>query len=155
MSNIVVTPFAANQLVIEEENNSVVLEINSPPSIALSASGPQGAIGPLSDIPKSATISSPQPNDSFTLFYTSRLTTINSVVSLVSGSSPSVAYELRFASNRGTAGLVAASGVSTSQTVGDTGTIVNSSIPGNNFVWLKINAVSGVVHDFNVTMVYF
>lgn len=155
MSNIIVTPGAANQLIVQEDNNTVALTIEAAPSIALSASGPQGAVGPLSDIPKSATISSPQSGDSFTLFYTSRLTTLSSVVSLVRGTVPSVAYELRFASNRSVAGSVAASGVSTSETVGDSGTIANASIPASNFVWLNIVTVSGMVNDFNMTMVYF
>ena len=103
--------------------------------------------------PRSITIAGPLVNDSFTLFRTSRETTINSVVGLVSGGS--VTYELRYAGDRTTTGTLATvSDTVTNTTNGDTATVQNQPIPADRWVWVEITAVSGTVDEFNLSVAF-
>lgn len=103
--------------------------------------------------PRSITIAGPLANDSFTLFRTSRETTIASVVGLVSGGS--VTYELRYAADRSTAGTLATvSDTVTNTTTGDAAAIQNQPIPAGRYVWVKITAVSGTVDEFNLSVAF-
>lgn len=103
--------------------------------------------------PRSITIAGPLVGDSFTLFRTSRETTIASAVALVSGGS--VTYELRYAADRTTAGTLATiSDVVTNTTTGDSATVQNQPIPADRYVWLNITAVSGTVNEFNLSVAF-
>jgi hypothetical protein len=103
--------------------------------------------------PRSITIAGPIAGDSFTLFRTSRETTLASVVGLVSGGS--VTYELRYASDRTTAGTLATvSDTVTNTTTGDTATLQNQPIPAARWVWVDITAVSGTVDEFNLSVAF-
>ena len=103
--------------------------------------------------PRSITIVGPLVGDSFTLFRTSRETTIASAVALVSGGS--VTYELRYAADRTTAGTLATiSDVVTSTTTGDSATVQNQPIPADRYVWIEITAVSGTVNEFNLSVAF-
>lgn len=103
--------------------------------------------------PRSITIAGPLAGDSFTLFRTSRETTLDSVVGLVSGGS--VTYELRYASDRTTAGTLATvSDTVTNTTTGDTATLQNQPIPADRWVWIDITAVSGTVDEFNLSVAF-
>ena len=108
---------------------------------------------PVNDAPRSITIAGPLVGDSFTLFRTSRETTIASAVALVSGGS--VTYELRYAADRTTAGTLATiSDVVTNTTTGDSATVQNQPIPADRYVWLNITAVSGTVNEFNLSVAF-
>lgn len=103
--------------------------------------------------PRSITIAGPQIGDSFTLFRTSRETTIASAVALVSGGS--VTYELRYAADRTTAGTLATiSDVVTNTTTGDSATVQNQPIPADRYVWIEITAVTGTVNEFNLSVAF-
>lgn len=103
--------------------------------------------------PRSITIAGPQSGDSFTLFRTTRETTIESVVALVSGGS--VTYELRYAADRTTAGTLAtAPETVTNTTTGDAATLQNQPIPADRWVWLSITTVSGTVSEFNLSVAF-
>jgi hypothetical protein len=106
------------------------------------------------DAPKSITISEPLAGDSFTLFRTTKSTTLDSVVGLVVGSgSPSLSYQLRYASDR-TASGTAATPVTfiNNTTSGAPATIQNMPVPSGNYVWLNITAVSGTTSEFNLSV---
>jgi hypothetical protein len=106
------------------------------------------------DAPKSITISEPIAGDSFTLFRTTKSTTLDSVVGLVVGSgSPSLSYQLRYASDR-TASGTAATPVTfiNNTTSGAPATIQNMPVPSGNYVWLNITAVSGTTSEFNLSV---
>lgn len=105
--------------------------------------------------PRSITIAQPQVNDSFTLFRTSRETTITSVMALVQGSSPSVTFELRYASDRSTTGTLATSSTTvTNTTTGTSASILNQPIPSGRYVWIEVTGVSGTVDEFNVSIAF-
>lgn len=105
--------------------------------------------------PRSLTIAGPKANDSFTIFRTDVQTTISSVVALVSGSSPSVTYEIRYGANRSSSGTLAiVADTVTNTTTGDSATVQNQPIPANSYVWLVVTAVSGTVGELNVTLAF-
>ena len=105
--------------------------------------------------PRSITIVDPQPSDSFTVFRTTRATTISQVVALVAGTTPAVGYELRYAANRtasGTTAIIPA--IASNTTVGSGATIQNMPIPSGNYVWLNITTVSGNTTEFNLSVAF-
>jgi hypothetical protein len=103
--------------------------------------------------PRSITIAGPQIGDSFTLFRTTRSTTITSAVALVSGGS--VTYELRYAADRTTAGTLATvSDTVTNTTTGDAATVQNQPIPASRYVWVEITGVTGTVDEFNLSVAF-
>jgi hypothetical protein len=105
--------------------------------------------------PRSITIADPQPGDNFTIFRTDTETTISAVTALVSGTAPSVTYELRYASNRTSTGVLATvSETVTNSTIGDPATVQNQPIPADSYVWLIITAVSGTVGELNITVAF-
>jgi hypothetical protein len=100
--------------------------------------------------PRSITIAGPLAGDSFTLFRTTVETTVESVTALVSGGS--VAYEIRYATDRSTAGTLAASDTVTNTTTGDSATLQNQPIPAGRYVWVQVTAVTGTVNEFNLSI---
>jgi hypothetical protein len=105
------------------------------------------------DAARSATIGEPQVGDSFTLFKTVRSTTLREVSAIVSGGS--VTYEIRYATDRSTAGTLAiVSDTVTNTTTGAAATVQNQPIPIGSWVWLEITAVSGTVNEFNVSVAF-
>ena len=102
---------------------------------------------------RSATVAEPQTGDSFTLFKATRDTTLRDVSAIVSGGS--VTYEIRYATDRSTAGTLAiVADTVTNTTTGATATLQNQPIPVNSWVWLEITAVSGVVDELNVSVAF-
>jgi hypothetical protein len=71
---------------------------------------------------------------------------------LVSGGS--VTYELRYASDRTTAGTLATVSDTVTTTTGDTATVQNQPIPAARWVWVEITAVSGTVDEFNLSVAF-
>jgi hypothetical protein len=105
--------------------------------------------------PRSVSITGPIANDTFTLFRTDVETTITAVTALVSGASPSVTYELRYAPNRTSAGTPAITPATvTNTTTGTAATVQNQPIPANSYVWLTITATAGTVGEMNVTLAF-
>lgn len=106
------------------------------------------------EAPKSITIAEPLAGDSFTLFRTSKDTTLDSVVGLVVGnSSPLVSYELRYAADRTASGTVAVPlSVVTNTTSGATASVQNMPVPSGSYVWVDIVTVSGVTSEFNLSI---
>lgn len=105
--------------------------------------------------PRSLTVAGPKTNDSFTIFRTDAETTISNVVALVSGSSPSITYEIRYGSDRSSSGTLAiVPDTVTNTTTGDSATVQNQPIPANSYVWLVVTAVSGTVGELNVTLAF-
>lgn len=105
--------------------------------------------------PRSITIAGPKSGDNFTLFRTDVPTTITNVTALVAGTTPSVTYEIRYASDRTSAGTLAITpATATSTTTGNAATVQNQPIPANSYVWLVITSVAGTVGEMNVTIAF-
>ncbi len=106
---------------------------------------------------KGITIQNPTASENIALFYMDRAITISKVAEAVRGSSPSVTYNIRFASTRdnGTPTDVFTANRAATSTSGVTTTTFNdNTIPAGSWVWLITSAQSGTVADFNVTLQY-
>jgi hypothetical protein len=81
--------------------------------------------------------------------------TVQEVLSVSTGTSPSTTYQLFHDTDRSTTGnTLTSSLVSTSVTTGDLATIVNGTIPQNSWIWIKITSVSGTSVIFSVDIRY-
>lgn len=104
-------------------------------------------------IPRSITIANPINGDNFTLFRTEASTTLNRVLALVRGVSPSVTFVLKTGPDRNAAGTpVTVSEAITNTTTGEEVAITNQPIPTGYYVWLEVTAVSGTPSEFNVSV---
>ena len=106
---------------------------------------------------KGITIQNPTASENIALFYIDRAITIGKVAEAVRGTSPSVTYNIRFASTRdsGTPTDVFSANRAATSTSGVTTTTFNdNTIPAGSWVWLITSAQSGTVADFNVTLQY-
>lgn len=149
---ISITTPTSNVLVTTETTQVVNIKTAGPqgPPGVTGDTGATGAPGP----PKSITISLPQVGDEFTLFNTQASTTLTSVIGVVRGTStPSVTLELRYSADRSTVGTLAtASTAVISTTTGTILTVQNMPIPANQFLWVKVTAVSGTVQEVSVSV---
>jgi hypothetical protein len=117
----------------------------------ITISGLADAIG--SSVPRAITIASPQADDSFTIFKTAASTTLTSVIGLVTGSTPSVTYEVRYDADRSSVGTLAiVPDTVTNSSTGDAATVQNQPIPAGSYVWVVVTAVSGTVEELNLTI---
>ena len=106
---------------------------------------------------KGVTVQNPTSSENITLFYTDRAITINKVADVALGTSPSVTYNLRFASTRNSGtptDVFTANRTVTSSAGSTTTTFSDNTIPAASWVWLITSAQSGTVTDFNVTLNY-
>jgi hypothetical protein len=114
-----------------------------------------GTVGPQGPgaMPRSITIANPRVGDNFVIFYSERETILKQVRAVVSGSSAAVEMEIRYATSRtatGTLGTVPET--ITNTTIGEPVAIQNMPIPDNNYVWLLLTEVTGVVTELNVSL---
>lgn len=110
---------------------------------------------PINDAPRSITITDPAPGDNFTLFRTSKSTTLAGVTGLVTGVSPSITYEMRYATDRTASGTLAiVPAIAMNTTTGSGAVIQNMPIPSGSYVWLSITATSGTSSEFNLSVAF-
>ncbi len=105
----------------------------------------------------SITLDQPTATENMTIFFTDRAITITKMAAVLTGTTPSVTWSVRFAADRSTAGTEVITGgrTTTSTTTGDiVTTFNNASIPANSFVWLTTSATSGTVNTIHVTTNY-
>lgn len=147
---------------ITTPTSNVLVTTTTTQVVSVANVGPQGPPGPTgttgatgaSGPPKSITIALPQVGDEFTLFNTQTSTTLTSVIGVVRGTStPSVTLELRYAADRSVTGTLATTSTTvTSTTTGTTFTVQNMPIPVNQFLWVKVTAVSGSVQEISISV---
>lgn len=100
-------------------------------------------------------LASPAANDSVTMFWTNTAITVSSLLAVVSGTTPSVTFSVYSGTDRSGTGntVILNSNVCTNTTGGFIpGTLGSTAIAANSFVWVYINAVSGTVSEFSLTM---
>lgn len=104
---------------------------------------------------KSITIEDPTSSENITLFYADVPLTVYKVNTVVSGTSPSVTFNVKFASTRTASGtaLFSSDQAVTSTTGGDElVTFANASISKNTWVWVTTSATSGTVNEASITV---
>lgn len=122
---------------------------------ATGATGATGVTGPAA--PKAVTILFPTNAEKIALFYTTSAITISAIRSVVTGTTPSVTFSIRYGSDFSLAGTEVVTGgiTTTNTTTGLSTTTFNSaSIAANNYVWITTTATSGTVNSINVTVQY-
>lgn len=139
-------------LTVEIVQNVAAVEIGAIPIVETVEVGSVGPQGPGA-LPRSVTIANPRVGDNFVLFYTERETIIKQVRAVVSGSSAAVDMVIRYDPSRSGVGTLATvSETITNMTVGEPLSIQNMPIPENNYVWLELTEVTGVVTELNVSL---
>ena len=110
---------------------------------------------PIKDI-KTITITYPTATENVTFFYTQQAYTIAEVEDVVRGTSPSVTYNISFASTRdsGSPTNVFTSNRTVTSTAGSsTTTFANATIPANSWVWIITSAAASGTTEFSLTLI--
>ena len=122
------------------------------------ATGSIKSLGDYSGITKEkgVTILDPIVNDEATMMKTKRDITVSATDAVVRGTSPSVTWYIRFSTDRSSGSPSTMNfGTATSTTTGNNDTsMVDSTIPAGNWVWLDITATGGTVDEFSIQMTY-
>jgi len=93
---------------------------------------------------KTFTLEAPTASDDITIFRTDVAITVQEVIAVSVGTSPSTTYQLKFSTDRNAAGTaLTTSGTATSTTTGNVATLSTASIPANSWVWFETTAASG------------
>lgn len=100
---------------------------------------------------KTAVIESPTSSEDLTFFRTDVAITVQEVIAVSVGSSPSVTYQLKHHTDRNNAGnALTTSSSTTSTTTGNAATLSDATIPANSWVWFESTAQSGTVDNLTI-----
>lgn len=100
----------------------------------------------------SITIVDPDNTVDATIFRTNFALTISEIEVILLGTTPSVTWTLKHATDRSAVGTTIDSNTSTNSTTGDVHTVLSdSTVPADSFIWLEISATSGTVDEINVS----
>ena len=93
---------------------------------------------------KTFTLEAPTATDDITIFRTDVAITVQEVIAVSTGTTPSTTYVLRHHTDRANAGnLLTTSAATTSTTTGDTAALSVAAIPADSWVWYESTAASG------------
>ena len=129
------TPTTSDVLVIEDAADSNNKKKSTLASI-------KNTVAPI--LTKTLTLEAPTASDDITIFKTDRAITVQEVIAVNVGTSPSTTYQLKYNAARNNAGTALTTSASTTSVVGgNVATLSNASIPADNWVWLETSAASG------------
>ncbi len=106
---------------------------------------------------KTMVIENPSTSENKRIMYTDVAITITKVADAVLGTSPSVTYQINFASTRdsGSPTALFSSDRTVTSTSGTTTTTFNdATIPAGSYIWVTTSANGGTVTDFETTIIY-
>jgi hypothetical protein len=93
---------------------------------------------------RTLTLEAPTSSDDITIFRTDVAITVQEVIAVSVGTTPSTTYQLKFSTDRDAAGTnLTTSAATTSKTTGDIATLSTAAIPANSWIWLETTAASG------------
>tara|TARA_R110000744_G_scaffold55481_2_gene117268 strand:- start:1012 stop:2784 length:1773 start_codon:yes stop_codon:yes gene_type:complete len=93
---------------------------------------------------RTLTLQEPTTSDNITIFRTDADITVQGVISISTGTSPSTTYVLKHSTDRSATGnLLTTTDTTTSTTTGDIAPLSDSTIPADSWVWLETSAASG------------
>jgi len=99
---------------------------------------------PKPTLSRTFTLEAPASADDITVFRTDVAITVQEVIAVNVGTTPSTTYQLKHSTDRSAAGNnLTTSSSTTSITTGDIATLSDATIPANSFVWLEVSAASG------------
>lgn len=106
---------------------------------------------------KAITVESPTNSENITLFFTDVAIEVLQVNDVVQGTTPSVTYNIEYASTRDAVSptsLWTSDRTTTSESGAETTSFNNASIPAGSWIWLTTSATSGTNDEINVTVRY-
>ena len=93
---------------------------------------------------KTFTLESPTATEDITIFRTDVAITVQEVIAVSVGTSPSTTYQLKHSTDRNAAGnALTTSAATTSTTTGNVATLSDATIPADSWIWLETTAASG------------
>ena len=93
---------------------------------------------------RTLTLQAPTSSDDITIFRTDVAITVQEVIAVSVGTTPSTTYQLKHSTDRDAAGSnLTTSVTTTSKTTGNVATLSVAAIPANSWVWLETTAASG------------
>ena len=113
--------------------------------------GATGARGTIS--PRGVFFKTPQVSEEQTVLYTKTELTVSEIRGIVRGGT-SVEIDVKTAANRDDAGTSIGSGIISSTSAGDTITITSDTIPANYYVWVELTAVTGIVNESHINIIF-
>lgn len=100
---------------------------------------------------KTFTLESPTATEDMTIFRTDVAITVQEVIAVSVGTSPSTTYQLKHSTDRNAAGnALTTSSTTTSTTTGNVATLSDATIPANSWVWFETTAATGT--DVRITI---
>jgi hypothetical protein len=101
--------------------------------------------GLVQTLSKTLTLEAPTASDNITFFRTDVAISVQEIIAISTGTTPSTTYQLKHSLDRSVTGNFLTSGeqTTTSTTTGDIATLGDSTIPANSWVWLETTAASG------------
>ena len=126
------TPVDADLLIIEDS--------------AASNAKKKVQIGNLPDptLNKTFTLDAPTASDDVTIFRTDVAITVQEVIAVSVGTTPSTTYQLKHSTDRNAAGNnLTNSATTTSTTTGNVATLSDATIPADSWIWFESTAASG------------
>lgn len=129
--------------------------LQSDPTVTDGDTGYTGSIGYTgsqgSVSPRFISMSSPATAQEKTLMYVHEAINVQLVKAcIVDGTN--VQYDLKYGSDRSSAGTVIASETTSNTTSGSTPTIAAAAIPAGSWIWVELVSVAGAVTEFNLTI---
>lgn len=141
-------------IVVTIDDSGTLPDNNSDIGVILAYGAGGGAAAIAS---KAITIEAPTASEDLSMFFTERAITITEMRAVIRGTTPSLTWTIRHATDRSAAGTEVVTGgtTTTSQTTGDDVTSFDdATIPADSFVWLETTARTPVVDEMSVTIVY-
>ncbi len=97
----------------------------------------------------------PTASDDITIFRTDVDITVQEVIAVSVGTSPSTTYQLKHSTDRNAAGnALTTSAATTSTTTGNVATLSDATIPANSWIWLETTAASGTNVKLSIDIRY-
>jgi hypothetical protein len=107
--------------------------------------------------PKAITILYPTNAEKIAIVYTTTAVTITLIESLVTGTTPSVTFSIRYGADFSAAGTEVVTGgitVTNTSTGLSTTSFNSASVPANSFIWITTTAATGTVNSLFVSLNY-
>lgn len=137
LASAVENPDSGHYSIFIDSNNGNKLTIKD-------SSGTSTSIVDSLALSKTITIESPTATEDVTIFRTDVAITVQEVMAVSVGTSPSTTFQLKHHTDRNNAGNALTNSLTTtSVNFGNSATLSDATIPANSWIWLETTAASG------------
>jgi len=104
---------------------------------------------------KGLTVENPTGAEDISMFYVDKAITIDKIICILQGTTPSVIWGVNHGTSRNAAGTSVVTATTTDITTGATITVFeDATVPANSHVWFVTSATSGTITSLNLTIQY-